>query len=80
MAEPLGPKFVDVDNVRYNYKRALVEHLMCETCGSMFITHVATGKGAFFVQDHMKEKDACPGCQEILREQEITMPDWGRPS
>jgi hypothetical protein len=78
--EEIGPKTVDVDGVQYNYRRVFVEHLLCETCGGMFITHIMTGQGVYCLPQDKTEADACPGCQEMLREQDITLEDRVKPS
>jgi hypothetical protein len=55
-----------VDGV-FGYKRLLVEILICDTCGTQFMTHVTTGVGAMMCDEG---KEPCVGCLEILMNQD----------
>lgn len=80
MLDEIGPKTVTVEDVAYDYTRFLAEILDCLTCGSRFMTHVVTGIGVFLVPDDKTEADACPGCLEMLRSQDVMEPVYGKPS
>jgi hypothetical protein len=60
----LGPARVVKDGKAYNYSRMVAELLTCDTCGTVFMTHVATGFGAVLMEDDNREM--CAGCQEIV--------------
>jgi hypothetical protein len=74
----IGPKVVDVDGQRYDYKRRLLEILECQTCTGVFLTHVPTGKGQLLAEK--EDSVLCAGCNEIMRNLEITERDYVLPS
>ncbi len=74
----IGPKTVDVDGQRYDYKRRLLEILECQTCPGVFLTHVPTGQGQYLSEK--ADSPMCAGCNEILRNLEITERDYKSPN
>jgi hypothetical protein len=74
----MKPMCVDKDGVRYNYKRAVLEIMECETCGATYVTHVPTGAGKVMTPE--EDTQLCEGCIEICHTLQIVDESGAKPS
>lgn len=75
---PGSPFRVTKDEVQYDYKRLVVDILQCDTCQTVFMTHVPTGFGVVLTSDPKSE--FCLGCVEVMNSLDVREQNGSLPS